>query len=72
MIRVTLKSINDQLYLTVQDNGIGINPEEMSALGTSFGYRLIYVLNEQLNAKIEVDNSEETSIQVIIDKDAKT
>ncbi|NND07212.1 MAG: hypothetical protein HKN87_12605 [Saprospiraceae bacterium] len=71
LIRVALKEVDDHLALTVQDNGVGIDPEQMNTLGTSFGYRLIYVLIEQLNAKIEVDSSG-TSIQVIVKKYTKT
>jgi two-component sensor histidine kinase len=62
-ITVEIKEKDEALTLLVKDDGIGL---EESQLGESFGYRLIRAFNDQLDAKLEVDGKDGTTIKMAI------
>ena len=65
-ITVSLGEINDQLILSVSDNGIGMNALDVRQLNQSFGYRLIEAFKEQLEATVHIDGDEGTKVQLVI------
>jgi two-component sensor histidine kinase len=68
MILVSLKEEDNELCLMVKDNGRGITGLEKSNLGTSFGYRLIKVLQGQMKATLEVSANQGTQVIMRIRK----
>jgi two-component sensor histidine kinase len=68
MIQVSLREVDDRLLLNVSDNGQGMKDEEEAQLGTSFGYRLIQVFKDQLNAELTIDRKVGTSVTMSIRK----
>lgn len=58
---VSLKKRGHKLELLISDNGKGINEVLNSEPGKSFGLQLVNTMIEQLNATMEVDNSDGTS-----------
>lgn len=71
-ILVRLEERDDRLELTVRDNGKGISSQEMEQLGSSFGYRLIKVFQNQLNAELTVKDQEGMLVEMKIRKYRKT
>ena len=68
IIIVALKMKGEILELSVSDNGVGL-PKDFDMQNTSsFGYNLINSLSKKLVAKIIVDQSEGTSITLLITK----
>ncbi|MBK8504621.1 MAG: tetratricopeptide repeat protein [Saprospiraceae bacterium] len=72
LITVRLQEIGEKLSLTVHDDGIGITQEQQKSLGGSFGYRLIHVFSEQLQAEMNISNNDGTKVQMQIKKYRKT
>ncbi|MCB0847196.1 MAG: sensor histidine kinase, partial [Bacteroidetes bacterium] len=71
-ILVRLEERDDRLELKVRDNGKGISSQEMEQLGSSFGYRLIKVFQNQLNAELTVKDQEGMLVEIKIRKYQKT
>ena len=71
-ITVRLEEIGETLLLTVHDDGIGISTDQQKSLGDSFGYRLIHVFSEQLQAKMNISNSHGTTVKLQIARYLKT
>ncbi len=65
LLTVTLKEENGKLIFKVEDNGIGIDLIA-SKEKKSFGQKLIQSLAEKLEAEIQIETSEGTSVQLII------
>ena len=65
-IKVGLYETPGELHISVADNGIGLSEEVKSRLGESFGYRLINVFKEQLNAQLIVDGVQGTKVSMKI------
>ena len=65
IIKVTLKEEEGQLYLNVQDNGIGVDVEKMLN-SKSFGNRLIKAFGQKLKADIAVKNENGTLVEMKI------
>jgi two-component system, sensor histidine kinase PdtaS len=67
-IWVTMKRNNGELLLQVKDNGVGLkngfNPENTS----TFGYEIINAFAQKLKARINIDGSNGTDVQLIISK----
>lgn len=67
-IWVTMKKNDNELLLQVKDNGIGLpesfNPEQSS----SFGYEIIKAFSQKLKARMNIDGSYGTDVQIIISK----
>jgi len=64
-INVTLKDMNDKLYLTVKDNGIGINPDVLNS-SKSFGNKLLKAFTNKLNGTMEIVNDSGTEVNLVI------
>jgi two-component sensor histidine kinase len=67
-IWVTMKTNENELLLQVKDNGIGLpgnfDPEHSS----SFGYEIIKAFSQKLKARMSIDGSNGTDVQIIISK----
>ena len=61
-INVMLKEVDDVLILQVSDDGIGLHSDMQTALGNSFGFRLIHVFKDQLKANLEIDGTAGTKV----------
>ena len=68
VIKVHLGEERDMLHLLVKDSGIGMDPRAMEHLGSSFGYRLVKVLQVQLNAELDIKSKEGTEVSLRIKK----
>jgi two-component sensor histidine kinase len=67
-ISVTLQEQNNQLVLKVSDDGVGMSTDDSGKLGTSFGYRLIEVLCEQMKGILKIDGAAGTTVMLKINK----
>ena len=67
-ILVTLKEVDNELCLVVKDDGRGISDLERESLGSSFGYRLIKVLQDQMVASLEINANRGTEVVMSISK----
>ena len=65
-IEVTLKEIDDTLIVKVEDNGRGIDTDKIESIGNTFGYRLIEAFKTKLDAMIEVEGKNGTSVKLSI------
>lgn len=67
-IWVTMKKNDNELLLQVKDNGAGLpegfNPEHSA----SFGYEIIKAFSQKLKARMKIDGSNGTDVQIIISK----
>jgi len=62
-LSISLREHNDQMILTIKDNGVGFNPDKVRE--NSFGTTLISALTDQLEGEMEVnvDNGTEVVIR---------
>lgn len=67
-IWVTLKRQNNELLLVVKDNGVGLNPGFDPNNSGSFGYEIIKAFSQKMKARINIDGSNGTDVQLIISK----
>lgn len=67
-IMVKLSEEEGTLKLIVSDNGVGMSDQARNELGSSFGYRLIQVLQSQLDATLEIESGPGTTIKLGIQK----
>lgn len=65
-ISVTLKEENQELFLKVVDDGIGVSEDNIGKLKESFGYELIQSFSDQLDADIAITNNEGTAVEINI------
>lgn len=65
-IHLSLKEIEDALYLTVKDDGIGLPDGELPVSYKSLGATLIQSFAEKLEGEIKIDISEGSSVTVKI------
>ena len=56
-IQVEVRQLPDQLRLSVKDNGIGMNREVQTSLGSGFGYQLVASLCQQIEADLKVTSA---------------
>ncbi|MCR9253163.1 MAG: ATP-binding protein [bacterium] len=69
VIEITLQKKEEQLFLEVKDNGVGMNADNKeSENSTSFGLRLVRSLCRKLKADLSFDYSNGTSIQLSINR----
>ena len=68
-IKIKLLEKNDQIHLTVQDNGVGL-PKNLDYQNTdSLGLQLVTTLVEQINGKIELENKKGVKFTIIFKKE---
>ena len=65
-INVSLKQLNDKIYLRVTDNGLGIPFTEIPSKSVTLGMQLIKSFTRKLEANINIDNSDGTKIEIEI------
>lgn len=65
---ITIEMINtEQFYrMTVKDNGVGFKPNFDVKRDSNLGMQLIYMLAEQLDGKVEINNELGVSYQILI------
>jgi two-component system, sensor histidine kinase PdtaS len=67
-IRITMKKKDNDLFLQVKDNGVGLpagfNPDTV----TSFGYEIIKAFAQKLKARMQISGEQGTEVQLIITK----
>ena len=66
MIKVGLAEGNNELRLTVEDNGIGISSHQQNPTGTGFGFELIDTFKAKLDAQLNIISKNGTLIEMII------
>ena len=71
VISVELKELNDQLVLTVMDNGVGISEEALLASTDSFGLSLVRAFEEKLDAKVNIIGAPSMKVSLVINKYVK-
>jgi len=64
-IEVLLKEENDELLLTISDNGIGMS-EDQFLNSDSFGNKMIKAFKHKLGAEIKIENKEGTQVSIRI------
>lgn len=67
-ISVDLCERNERLVLSVADDGVGMDAQSQLSLGESFGYRLIEVFKDQLQASLDIEVESGTNITMHIKK----
>jgi PAS domain S-box-containing protein len=67
-IAVKLDEQDDQIYLTIQDDGVGFNAEDLEAESTSLGNTLIKTFLEQLQATYTINTDQGTRYDIRFDK----
>jgi two-component sensor histidine kinase len=65
-ISIWLKEQGDRLLLEVTDDGVGLDTQKRDVMESSFGYRLINALKDQLDGKLEIDGSDGTKVRLYI------
>ena len=63
-IDITLKNLQNKYALTVKDNGRGLPKGFNVKKHSNLGMQLVFMLAEQLNAKISLDGSKGTSYKI--------
>ncbi|MEZ4805150.1 MAG: histidine kinase dimerization/phosphoacceptor domain -containing protein [Bacteroidia bacterium] len=64
-IRIDIHALNESEYLyTYTDNGPGIKDEDAIGLDHKLGFRLLLVLAEEMNSKLEIISNEHFEIQI--------
>jgi two-component sensor histidine kinase len=67
-IWITMKKNNNELLLQVKDNGVGLPAEFNTDNTSSFGYEIIKAFAQKLKARMNIDGSSGTEVQLIISK----
>jgi len=71
-ITVTLKEIEDRLIVGVHDDGIGLSSDKQQNMGESFGYRLINVFKDQMQAELSISGDDGMNVEMSIGKYKKS
>ncbi|MEL6924973.1 MAG: sensor histidine kinase, partial [Bacteroidota bacterium] len=66
LIKIRLLEEQGELLLEVKDNGIGLSGELPTEEINSFGYRLVNAFKEKMSAKLSMDGSDGTTVQLRI------
>ena len=67
-IWVVMRKNDNELLLQVRDNGIGLPPGFDPDNTTSFGYEIIRAFSQKMKARMNIDGSTGTDVQIIISK----
>lgn len=65
---VVLKRNQQELLLQVRDNGVGLPKDFDPGQTSSFGYEVIQAFAQKLRARLNIDSSDGTDVQLIITK----
>lgn len=65
-INITLKEQDNQLVLTVTDNGIGLSEDVLVKKVDSFGHSLIRAFRKKLDAELNIRNQNGTTVELAI------
>ncbi len=68
ILQVDLITQDDKLLLRVKDNGVGIPKDKDLSKSASMGYKLIQSFLQKLNATMNIENDNGTSIELLISK----
>lgn len=66
IISLNLRTQNKTVFLTVEDNGIGINPDISTEKSGTLGLQLVYTLIDQIDGKITFERTEPHGTRVNI------
>jgi two-component sensor histidine kinase len=69
-LEVNLKKTEENIILEVNDNGIGL-PADWNKKTTSIGYQIINSFIKKVNGKINIDGTDGTRVQIIVNKNQK-
>jgi len=67
-IWVILKKNNQELLLHIKDDGVGLPPTFNLENTNSFGYEVIQAMAQKLRARLNIDGSNGTDVQLLITK----
>lgn len=67
-ISVLLKKNSQELLLEVKDDGVGLPPDFDPENNNSFGYEVIQAMAQKLRARLNIDSSSGTDVQLLIAK----
>lgn len=67
-ILVVLKKNSQELLLQVKDDGVGLPPDFDPENSNSFGYEVIQAMAQKLRARLNIDGSSGTDVQLLIAK----
>ncbi len=56
IISINLRTQNKVVFLTVEDNGVGISPDISTEKSGSLGLQLVYTLVDQIDGKIKFES----------------
>jgi two-component system, sensor histidine kinase PdtaS len=65
---VTMKKTDNELLLQVKDNGVGLNKDFNPDNTSSFGYEIIKAFLQKMKARMNIEGSNGTDVQIIISK----
>ena len=71
-LKISLKEKEAGIELKVEDNGIGIEPDRLDENVSSFGYQMIHIFKEKLEAELSIENNNGAKIKMIITEYKKT
>ena len=66
IIKVILKEQNENLYLSVYDNGIGLPPDFEPGAKKSFGHKMINAFLQKLKGEIKMYTEDGTKVDIVI------
>lgn len=67
-IKVAMKQQQNELFLQVRDNGRGLPPGFDISKLQSFGFKVIRAFAQKLKAKLHIDGSHGTNVELVISK----
>jgi len=66
IIKIILKEKSDHLFLSISDDGIGLDPDQLRHKEESFGHSLIRAFRKKLDATIDIDGANGTEVAIKI------
>lgn len=70
-LKVSVKEKNEQVCLTISDNGVGFPEDVMQNKNGSLGFTLVEILTKQIEADLHFGEMNGTQISVVFNKDDK-
>jgi two-component sensor histidine kinase len=68
-IKVDLSQADDdQILLSVSDDGIGLSPDVEPGQTSSVGLELVVLLTQQLGGKLQIDRSDGTTYEIVFSR----